>query len=138
MSAMRIIQFSAIGFFSGAVIAADGVFTGVFEGTGRACSGALYVRAKTIEWNSTYSVCKPTRYEILEKDMADGQERLVFRLKTRSKHCRYEIIEVAHESGYRWNVSGYPSLEGFQKRNLPDWKNSPLPERDVLSCSMVH
>jgi hypothetical protein len=128
---------SLIGSFPSLAIAADEVFTGVFEGTGRACYGALYVRTKTIEWNSTYSICKPTRYEILEKKLDGDHEQIVFRLKNRSKHCRYEIIEVTHESEYRWHVTGYPSLEGFQKRNLPDWSSPSLPERDVLSCPMV-
>lgn len=126
----------SIGSLSSAAAAADKAFTGVFKGTGRACSGALYVRSKTIEWNSTYSVCKPTRYEILEKNLDSGHERIVFRLKTRSRRCRYSVIEVERENGYYWSVSGYPSLEGFQKKDLPDWSNSPLPEREIFLCSM--
>ena len=118
-------------------IAADEPFTGVFNGTGRACSGALYVRTQTIEWNSTYSVCKRGRYEILEKNLTADRKRIVYRLKKRSKHCRYEVVEVEHASGFGWNVGGYQSLEAFQKRDLPDWNNSALPERQVLSCPMI-
>src|SRR5262245_31405462 len=33
-------------------------FTGTFRGTGRACTGALFVRTKTLEWNTTYSRCQ--------------------------------------------------------------------------------
>ncbi|MDR2128956.1 MAG: hypothetical protein LBP52_07815, partial [Burkholderiaceae bacterium] len=96
MLAMRAMAFWGLGIFSSALMAGDGVFTGVFEGTGRACSSAL--RTKTIEWNSTYSICKPTRYEVLEKTLGDDGEyaRIVFSLETRSKHCRYKVIEVAH------------------------------------------
>jgi len=127
----------AIGSQPGVVSAADKAFVGVFEGTGRACSGALFVRSKTLEWNSTYSICKSTRYEVLEQEVSDGHERIVFRLKNRSKQCRFEVVEVEHVSDYNWNVSGYPNLEGFENRNLPGWKNSPLPERQTFSCPMT-
>ncbi len=128
----------SIGSLSGTVVAADKDFTGVFEGTGRGCSGALYVRAKTIEWNSTYSICKATHYEVLEEKKSDGDhERIVFQLKKLSSRCRYSVVEVEHASGYNWNVSGYQSLEGFQKKDLPDWSNSPLPGRQILSCLMT-
>ncbi|MFC5475742.1 hypothetical protein [Paraherbaspirillum soli] len=121
-----------------AAFAADKPFTGVFGGTGRACSGGAYIRTKTIEWNSTYSICKPSRYEVLEKNLTEkDHKRIVYRLKDRSKQCRSEVIEVEQVSRYGWNVSGYPSLEVFQKRDLPDWGNSPLPERQILSCPMV-
>lgn len=129
--------FASIGSLSGMAATADDAFAGVFQGTGRACSGALHVRAKTIEWNSAYSICKPTHYEVLEKSFNGSHERIVFRLKNRSRQCRYSVVEVEHTSGYNWNVNGYQSLEGFQKRNFPDWSNSPLPERQVLSCPMV-
>ena len=123
---------------SGVVVAGEKAFTGVFEGTGRGCSGALYVRAKTIEWNSTYSLCKATHYEVLEAKKSDvDYERIVFQLKKPSSQCRYSVIEVEHASGYNWNVSGYQSLEGFKKKDLPDWRNSALPERQILSCLMT-
>jgi hypothetical protein len=121
----------------GTAVASDKVFTGVFQGTGRACSGALYVRAKTIEWNSTYSICNSTQYEVLEKNSDSSRERIVFRLKKPGRQCRYSIVEIEHASAYNWNVSGYQSLEGFQKRDLLDWSNSPLPERKILSCPMT-
>ncbi|MBR8417426.1 hypothetical protein K6W16_22500 [Burkholderia dolosa] len=122
---------------SSAVVAADDAFAGVFRGTGRACSGALYVRAKTIEWNSSYSICKSSSYEILEKKLDGERERMVFRLKNRSSRCRYSVVEVERAGGYSWNVSGYQSLEGFRKRDLPEWSNSPFPERQILSCLMT-
>lgn len=121
----------------GTGIAVEKPFTGVFSGTGRACSGALHVRAKTIEWNSTYSICKSTQYRILEKESDNGRQRVVFQLNKRSTRCRYPVIEVEHQAGYNWNVSGYQSLEGFSNRNSPDWRNSPLPERQILSCPMI-
>jgi hypothetical protein len=140
MSAPRAVRAAALGVVIGLanpVSADDEALTGVFAGTGRACAGALYVHTQTIEWNSTYSLCTPTRYEILEKNRSGEPRRIVYRLKARSHRCRFEVIELEHASGYNWNVSGYPSLEGFQKRNLPDWVGSDLDGRQVLSCLMV-
>ncbi len=138
MRALMLLALStSIGILPGTVVAADSVFTGVFQGTGRACSGALYVRTKTIEWNSTYSICKSTPYEVLEKNSDSDHERIVFRLKKPSRQCRYPIVEVERAGTYNWNVSGYQSLEGFQKRDLPGWSNSPLPEKQTMSCPMT-
>lgn len=125
------------GSFSVGAIAANRSFTGIYEGTGRACSGTLYVRQKTIEWTSTYSICKSSNYAVIEKNIEDGHRRMVFRLKNRSEKCRYAVVEMEHVGGYNWNVSGYQTEEGFQNRKLPDWNNSPLPERQILSCPMV-
>lgn len=137
MYALKVLALSILGGLTATATAADKAFTGTFEGTGRACSGALYVRTKTIEWNSTYSRCKPTEYDILEKQLDSDHKRVVFNLKAHKKQCRYPVIEIEHVDGYSWNVSGYQSLEGFQKRNLPEWSNSPLPERQILSCPMI-
>jgi hypothetical protein len=116
---------------------ADAPFTAVFSGTGRACSGGLFVRTRTIEWNSSFSVCKRGRYEVLEKDFAGDHGRIAFRLHVRSRQCRHEVIEAEQVGTYGWSVQGYPSLEAYQKRTLPGWRNSPLDERLVLSCPMT-
>lgn len=132
-----LIMMASVGTSLDAAAAADDTFTGVFQGTGRACFGALYVRAKTIEWNSTYSICKPSQYEILENSVSDGNRRVVFHLKHRSRQCRYPVVEVEHASGYSWNVSGYQSLDHYRNKDLPGWNQSPLPERWVQSCLMT-
>ena len=136
MRAPMVLMFAFIGSISG-LAAADAAFTGVFHGTGRACSGAVYIRAKTIEWNSTYSICKPTQYEVLERNSDSEHERFIFHLKNPSRQCRYRIIEVEHDNGYSWNVSGYQSLDGFKKKDLLNRDNSPLPESQILSCPMI-
>lgn len=122
---------------AGFAAAADAPFTGAFNGTGRACNGSLYVRAKTIEWISTYSICRPSRYEVLDKNLTGDLQRIAFRVKTRSRHCRYEVFELQQVSRYGWAADGYQSFEAFRKRQLPDWRNSPVPERFVLECPMT-
>ncbi|HWT20775.1 MAG TPA: hypothetical protein VN280_17800 [Variovorax sp.] len=116
---------------------AETPFTGAFSGTGRACSGGLYVRTRTIEWNSSFSICKPVRYEVLEKEEAGGRGRIAFRLKARGRPCLYEVIEAVQHSTYGWEVRGYQSLASYRNRALPDWRNSPLAERLILSCPMI-
>jgi hypothetical protein len=136
---MQLIRAVGLGLLcvAGLAAAADTSFTGAFNGTGRACNGSLFVRERTIEWISTYSICKPSRYEVLEKDLAGDHQRIAFRVKTRSRQCRYEVFELQQVSRYGWAADGYPSLEAFKKRDLPDWRNSPMPERFVLECPMV-
>jgi hypothetical protein len=112
-------------------------FTGTFEGTGRACAGKLFVRTKTIEWNSTYSICNKTHYEIIEKNLTADQKHIAFRLKNKNKLCRYEVIELEYLSDYNWNVNGYQTTEGFKNRLSKEWIESSLPERQILSCLMI-
>ena len=117
-------------------IAADAPFTLALTGGGRACSGGLFVRTKTIEWNASFSRCKPSPYEILGRETAGDHERLAFRLLNRNRSCRYAVIEAEQVRPGSWNVNGYPSLEAYQKRDIPDWREAPLPARQVLSCPM--
>ncbi|WPH19414.1 hypothetical protein [Variovorax paradoxus] len=135
MRRAAVLAFLALAGTGTAIAAAP--FTAVFSGTGRACSGGLYVRTQTIEWNSSFSICKPSRYSVLEKDLAVDHGRIAFRLAARSRQCRYEVIEAKQVSTYGWSVQGYPSLEAYRKRALPGWRHSPRDERMVLSCPMV-
>lgn len=121
---------------AGAVVAAEPPFTGAFSGRGRACFGGLYLREKTVEWISTFSICKPSRYEVLAKDLSPGQQRIAVRIKSRSRQCLYEVFEVEQIDTDNWGVNGYQSLASYTNRKLPDWSNSPLEERWVLSCPM--
>jgi hypothetical protein len=123
---------------SSLALATEKTFTGVFSGYGRACFGGLFVRTKTIEWNSPFSVCKRTRYDVLEKTLLEGKERIVFQLRKHAPRCAYPVIEIenAQTEDDRWNITGYQSLESYQKRREPGWADSVLDERMTLSCSM--
>lgn len=127
----------ALWLFAGIAMAADAPFTGAFKGTGRACSGGFYIRETTVEWISTFSICKPSRYEVLEKDSTAGRERIAVRIKSRSRQCLYEVFEAERSSTYGWNINGYQSLASYRNRALPDWRNSPMQDRLILSCPMV-
>lgn len=125
------------GILSNTSAAESNSIIGVFQGTGRACSGSLHIGTKSIKWISAFSACSSTRYTILEKSQPTENERTAFLLKKTSNTCRYKVIEVERADGYNWNITGYQSEESFQNRNLPDWANSPLPERQTLSCLMI-
>jgi len=128
----------ALWLFAGTAMAADAPpFTGAFHGTGRACSGGFYIREKTVEWISTFSICKPSRYEVLARDSTAGHRRIAVHIKSRSRQCLYEVFEAQQSSTYGWNINGYQSLASYRNRALPDWRNSPLEERLILSCPMV-
>jgi len=116
---------------------AAGAFKGTFSGTGRACNGTLHVRNQTIEWKSSFSTCRRSAYEVLETSQADGRQRMAFRLKARDSKCLYEVLALEQVDGTDWTADGYPSLEAFRKKDLPDWRDSPLPERLVLECPMT-
>jgi hypothetical protein len=136
MHTLRIAWLLAALVMSHMVIAANKPFTGVFHGEGRACFGGLFVRTKTIEWNSSFIKCGPTKYELLDQNLAGEHPRVVYRIKDRRKRCGLEVVELKHDNEYFWTVNGYPSVEAYQKRDLPDWKDSALPERAVASCDM--
>lgn len=126
-----------VGCFLLTAASAEQSFFGTYEGTGRACSGSLSIREKGIEWRSAFSLCHMARYEALEKNIDGDSKRIVLRLKKKNRECRYPVIEMEQAGHYNWNVTGYPSLEGYRNRKSPDWSNSSLPERQTLSCPMV-
>jgi hypothetical protein len=132
----RTVALLCLAMLASVVMAADAPFTLALSGGGRACAGGLFVRAKTLEWNTSFSRCAPTPYTVLEKEVAGDRTRVVFRLLKRGSGCRYAIVEAEQQGQAGWNVSGYPSLEVYENQHLPDWRNSPLERRQVLSCPM--
>lgn len=117
---------------------ADTRFAGRFEGTGRACSGALILTRGTLDWRSTYSTCRARRYEIQERRLDNDAKRLVLRLVGAQRPtCPYAVIELEQATTYGWNVSGFRSMQAYENRTQPAWSRSALPERYVLSCLMT-
>jgi hypothetical protein len=120
-----------------ALAADDASFTGNFQSSGGlVCQGGLYVRTKTLDWISTYHVCKNSPYEVLEKDLSGERHRIVFRIKKRAPRCGMEVFELkqANPRNRQWDTHAYPSLEAYRNRTLPGWIDSLAPERQALSC----
>lgn len=123
---------------AGIAASADEPWIGRFEGTGRACSGALSMEATVLSWRWQYGDCRARHYEVLDATREQGAPRLVARLpRPRGARCPYEVIELEQADTYAWNVTGFPSLEAYEKKGVPAWRDSPLPSRYVLSCLMT-
>lgn len=105
-------------------------FIGVLEGTGRACYGHLMVRAKTISWKTPFTSCRNVPYKTLASKEDENGKIIVFSLTKKVKGWYYPIIRMEHvmgEAEYFWNVTGYPSMEDYEKQI----------ETDALICRMT-
>lgn len=116
-------------------MAADAL-TGTFRGDGRACYGALFLRSNTIEWNASFFKCGPTRYKVIEQDLSGDHPHAAFKIEDHRKRCGLAVIEVSRYSEFSWSVKGYQTMEAYQKREEPDWKDSADPARQVALCGM--
>ena len=114
---------------------ADAVpLTGGFKGQGRGCWGSLYVREKTVQWTTPYSICKPTAYTVVEHDLTTPKRSIAFELARRSAQCRYAVIELSFdpETPDYWLAKGYASLNEFKQRKLA----SDESKLRTLSCAV--
>ena len=113
--------------------AADQHFTAVFAGTGRACSGNLYLYKKTIEWNTTYSICKPTAYTVLANELDSNSPRLVVQLKHKSSKCHQQVLALSPipSQPFSWDVQGFASLADYENRE------DAAAKARTLMCPMI-
>jgi hypothetical protein len=108
--------------------------TGVFQGQGRGCWGKLYIREKSLEWNTPYSICKRTSYSIIQKEMESKSPHIAFALANKSKKCGFEIIELSFDPAYPayWQAIGYETRKDFENKAT----NAEETKLKVLSCSV--
>jgi hypothetical protein len=98
---------------------ADPPCDGQYPSWGRVCQGGAYVTAKTIEWYSSFSSCKPSPYEVIASDLTGPRPFVAYRFKKRSKACLYEVMEIGkvdYGDDY-WSVDGYMSLKDYRERH---------------------
>ena len=120
---------------AGPVAAAADPFLGVYRGQGRACTGGLFLRQRTLEWNASFFRCGPVSYRRIEQD-GGARPRVALRISHPGKACRFEVVEIHYFSEWSWTINGYPSMEAYEHRREPDWKDSVDPAREVASCGM--
>ena len=95
---------------------ADPPCDGHYKSWGRVCYGGAHVTARTIEWYSTFSSCKPSPYEVIYSELEGEKPRVAYRFMKRSKQCSFEVMEiVAQREGY-WGIRGYTSVEDYRER----------------------
>jgi hypothetical protein len=107
-------------------IASASTFTGVFSGQGKACWGPLYIRTKTIQWITDFSVCY-SPYTIEKKTFVDKPQNydyILYRLNQPSKACSWRYIALYYYKyadspymHYDWSVAGFPNFEDFVEFN---------------------
>lgn len=117
---------------SAALLKADELPRGSFEGTGRACSGKLTIASSTLSWRTPFSRCENLAYAVIERTVGEKESRTVYRLNKPNRQCRYSVLLLTHArtlgAGIGWNVIGYRSEKEF----LADDRV------DALSCYLVH
>ncbi len=109
-------------------------FTGVFQGQGRGCWGKLYVKEKTLRWMTPYSICKPSKYKVLERELTTPNRHIAFELALRSTQCRYAVVELSFDpqTPDYWSAKGYASVDDFNQRHSA----SDESKLRTLSCAV--
>jgi hypothetical protein len=105
-------------------------FLGKLHGTGRACSGVFIVGRKMLTWDTAFSQCVHSPYEIIKQEKVDGNTRVVYRLKSRGRKCLYPIIELSQTADQAipgWDLGGFTSEEAWKKSDVSN----------VLSCHVM-
>lgn len=102
----------------------------VYEGTGRACAGQLAITPKTISWQTSFSQCPKTAYELVKNE----PNLQVYRMQKRAKTCAYDYIQV--ETGLpneQVQVIGFPNQQAFAEQNTVDGLSCMVVQDDHLS-----
>lgn len=101
---------------------------GVFEGTGRACTGRLTITPRTLAWKNTFLPCPATAYSLVEARRTDIGRQWIYELRNPPKRCFYRVVKLEkRDAASAWNIAGFSSIEAYKA-------NSDV---DRLNCYMV-
>jgi hypothetical protein len=107
---------------------------GVFEGTGRACSGLLKITPKRMSWNTAFSPCSASAYTLVERRQEGGATQWAYRFTRTPKSCFYKVITlkkvVTPDARIEWHASGFTSMEAYKADATVDRLNCPLVKAD--------
>ncbi|WP_139798648.1 hypothetical protein [Andreprevotia lacus] len=117
-------------------LAADAPLNLRLQGGGRACSGGLFVRDRTLEWHSSFSTCRSTPYRVLARTPVESKAHYVLALQRPSAHCFYRLIELEQVGEFQWNATGYQHYADYEHRDDPAWLQGDPDGRNTLSCPM--
>ncbi|GGL42601.1 hypothetical protein GCM10010983_44790 [Caulobacter rhizosphaerae] len=65
---------------------------GVFEGTGRACSGLLKITPRRLSWSPPFNPCPPTAYTLAERRQEGSVTRWAYQRVGAPKSCLYKVV----------------------------------------------
>lgn len=109
-----------------------------FSGSGRACYGALEIRAATIAWNTPFSTCPESRFKVLDRIDGRGKSGAVYEVQEPSKSCRFRVISLVqtmHKSSSPiWEATGYGTVESYKADKRRGFRGS---SPDMLTCGLV-
>lgn len=105
------------------VMAEEKLPVGVYHGNGRACSGALYIREKTMEWHATWVSCEKSPYEIIRTGQTnEGKKEYVFRIKNPDAKCKLPYFTLSHyadvtDDTQSWSFNAYKNMKDLESRS---------------------
>lgn len=106
---------------------------GVFEGTGRACSGLLRITPRRLSWKTPFSSCPTLPFTLAERRQKDGTTRWIYQRVGAPKSCLYKVVilekTVDPDERSSWDVYGFTSMKAY-KSGSNVWLNCPLVKAD--------
>jgi hypothetical protein len=94
---------------------------GVFEGTGRACSGLLKITPKRMSWSPPFNPCPPTAYTLAERRQEGATTRWAYQRVGAPKSCFYKavVLEKAVDPDGRvsWNAVSFNSMKAYKAKS---------------------
>lgn len=107
---------------------------GVFEGTGRACSGLLEITPKRLSWNTLFSPCPASAFTLVERRQKDGATQWAYGFAQTPKSCFYKVVMLKKlvdvDGRIEWHASGFTSMKAYKADVKTDRLNCPLVKLD--------
>lgn len=105
---------------------------GVFEGTGRACSGLLEITPKRLSWNTPFSPCPASAFTLVERRQKDGATQWAYGFAQTPKSCFYKVVMLKKlvDGRIEWHASGFTSMKAYKADVKTDRLNCPLVKLD--------
>ncbi|CAN7514045.1 hypothetical protein [Caulobacter sp. LjRoot300] len=102
---------------------------GVFEGTGRACSGLLKITPKRMSWKTPFSPCPASAYTLVERRHKGGATLWTYRFIGSPKSCLYKVVvleKTPPPQVWAWYAYGFTSMKAYKADS-----------NDQLNCYLV-
>jgi len=107
---------------------------GVFEGTGRACSGLLKITPKRMSWHTPFSPCPASAYTLIERRQEGDGAQWAYRFVRTPKSCFYKVVMLKKlvdvDGRVEWHASGFTSMKAYKADAKVDRLNCPLVKLD--------
>ncbi len=119
------------------------IFTGAFYAESRGCHGGLWIRTRTIQWNTNFSNCYST-YTIVKrtfKETLKNYDYILYKVDHPGKACSWKYIGLYYydyfdslEYSYHWTASGFSSWRDYLAFPYRGVITGTGNDSDVLTC----